>query len=114
MVNQGDIIWLDFDPVVGHEQGGRRPGLVVSESYFHQITKKVIVCPITRTNKGLPYHIHLDGRTATIGIIMCDHIRSMDIYSRRYEFIERIPDDILFEVIDTIVGILGKPVESIV
>jgi mRNA interferase MazF len=108
-VNRGDIIWLDFDPVLGHEQGGRRPGLVVSEISFHRITKKVLVCPVTRSDaRGYLFHVQLDARTLTRGSIMCDHARSMDIGFRDPEFIESVPEDILSEVIDTLVGILGK------
>jgi mRNA interferase MazF len=35
MVKQGDIIWLDFDPQIGHEQKGRRPALVISNDLFN-------------------------------------------------------------------------------
>jgi mRNA-degrading endonuclease toxin of MazEF toxin-antitoxin module len=45
MVKQGDVIWLDFDPQLGHEQKGRRPALVVSNvvdiiNGFIEIEKK--------------------------------------------------------------------------
>jgi mRNA interferase MazF len=123
MVSQGDIIWLDFNPQSGHEQGGRRPGLVVSKNNFNHgsnvhmvcpISKELLyfdqpnqsnvhmVCPISRADKGYLYHIRLDGRTSTIGVIMCDQAKSMDIRSRRHAYIERLPADILSEVLHLI------------
>jgi mRNA interferase MazF len=109
MVRQGDIIWLDFDPASGREQRGRRPGLVVSKGEFHRITKKVIVCPITRTDtSSYLFHVRLDDRTLTRGVILCDHVKSLDMYSRAYTPIECIPSDLLTEVINTIVSFMDK------
>ena len=106
MVKQGFIIWLDFDPQSGHEQKGRRPALVVSNETFNNFSNLAIVCPITNTNKNHPFHVKLDGRTKTTGVILCDQARTLDINARNYEFIENIPDDILLEVIDIINGFL--------
>ncbi|HVZ36543.1 MAG TPA: type II toxin-antitoxin system PemK/MazF family toxin, partial [Polyangiaceae bacterium] len=43
----GDLIWTDFDPTIGREQGGRRPALVLSPAAFYKASRFVIVCPIT-------------------------------------------------------------------
>jgi len=115
MVKQGDIIWLDFDPQTGHEQtsrlgGSRRPALVISNETFNSFSSLAIVCPITNTNKNHPFHVKLDKRTKTTGVILSDQSRTLDIKARNYEFIEKIPDDILFEVIDIISGFIeGEP-----
>ena len=106
MVKQGDIIWLDFDPQTGHEQKGRRPALVVSNDTFNNFSNLAIVCPITNTNKEYPFHIKLDKRTKTTGTILCDQARTLDIKARNYKFIEKITDDILFEVKDIISGFI--------
>ena len=106
MVNQGCIIWLDFDPQTGHEQKGRRPALVVSNKTFNNFSNLAIVCPITNTNKNYPFHIKLDNRTKTTGVILCDQARTLDIKARNYELIETVPQDILFEVIDIINGFI--------
>ena len=106
MVNlkQGDIIKLDFNPQSGHEQAGFRPALVVSNEVFHQKTNLVIVCPISNTLNNFPLHVKLDSRTTTTGSVLCQHIKSLDVISRGYVFVERIPDDILQEVLDIIYG----------
>ena len=45
--SRGDIIWLDFDPQLGHEQAGRRPALVLSHREYNLATGMAIVCPMT-------------------------------------------------------------------
>ena len=40
------------------------------------------------------------------GVILCDQSRTLDIYARNYEMIERLPDNLLFEVIDIISGFI--------
>ena len=106
MVKQGDIIWLDFDPQIGHEQKGRRPALVVSNETFNRFSDLAIVCPITNTNKEYPFHVKLDERTKTTGVILSDQARKLDINARNYEFTEKITDDVLLEVIDIIGGFI--------
>jgi len=65
MIQQGVIAWLDLDPQSGHEQKGRRPVVVVSNSDFHIITghKLAMVCPITNTARGNLLHVELDKQT---------------------------------------------------
>ena len=105
-VKQGDIIWLDFDPQTGYEQKGRRPAIVVSNESFNNFSKMAIVCPITNKNKDHPFHIKLDERTNTTGVILCDQVRTLDITARNYEFIESLPADILCCVSDIIYGFI--------
>lgn len=105
MVNifeQGDIIFLDFNPQAGHEQSGRRPAVVVSNNVFNKFSKLIMVCPITNTNKHLPLHVELDARTNTTGVILCDQAKMLDIGKRNAQFVEKLPNDILEEVVDLI------------
>ena len=106
MVKQGAILWLDFDPQSGHEQIGRRPALVVSNNTFNSFSSLTMVCPITNRRKNYPFHVKLDKRTKTSGVVLCDQARILDIKIRNYEYIESIPDDILAEVIDIISGFI--------
>lgn len=102
MPKQGDIIYLDFDPQAGHEQKGRRPAIVISNNTFNKFTKAAIVCPITNTNRGIPIHVVLDSRTRTVGVIMCDQVKALDVLKRNASFVEQIPDDILVEVVNIV------------
>jgi len=104
---QGDIVWINLDPQAGHEQKGRRPAIVVSNNSFNGFMKTAaMVCPITNTNKPFPLHVALDNRTKTTGIIMCEQAKILDVQQRRAEFIEKAPEDIIFEVIDIISGFI--------
>lgn len=99
MVKQGDIIKLDFSPQIGHEQAGYRPAVVISNDFFIARTNLAIICPITNTNRPFPLHIPLDDRTATTGVVLCEHVKAVDINAREYKTIERMPDDLFDEVI---------------
>ena len=106
MVNQGDIVWLNLNPQAGHEQSGRRPALIISNSDFYSVVgmKMAMICPITNTDKDFVLHIKLDKRTKTTGVIMCEQVKVLDISARGYEFIEKLPSDILSEVLDVVRG----------
>lgn len=94
-LKQGDIVSLDFSPQSGHEQAGRRPGVVVSKEQFFIRTKYAIVCPITNTNNQFPLHIPLDNRTKTTGVILTEHMKCLDVLSRNVQYVERMPEDLL-------------------
>lgn len=70
-------VWsIDFDPQVGHEQAGRRPGIVVASTFAcSSITGLVIVVPCTTTLRGLPYQprVNLTRPSAA----MCDQVKSI-------------------------------------
>ena len=102
MVKQGQIIKINFNPQSGHEQRGCRPALVVSNDFFNQKTNMTIVCPITNTNNRFPLHVSLDERTVTTGVVLCEHVRSLDIQARGYSIIEEIPSDLLEKVLEVI------------
>ena len=102
IAKQGDIIILDFDPQKGHEQKGRRPGLVVSNDQFHKWTNMAMVCPITNTVSRFPTHILLSNNTNTIGEIMCEQVNCLDITSRNAAYVEAVSNDIIDEAIDMI------------
>ena len=103
---QGDIVYLDFDPQSGHEQRGRRPALVVSNNLFNRVSSLTMVCPITHTDRNHPFHLRLDGRTKTDGVILCDQARMLDLRSRHAACAERAPEEITAEAVDMILGFL--------
>ena len=56
---RGDLVWLEFSPHAGHEQGGMRPALVVSPASYNEKTGLAIFCPITNQIKGYPFEVIL-------------------------------------------------------
>lgn len=65
-----------------------------------------MVCPVTNTDRGHPFHIRLDGRTRTTGVVMCDQVRMLDLNSCRAAFEEKAPADVFLEAVDIIAGFL--------
>jgi mRNA interferase MazF len=59
---RGDIVWADLDPVQGHEQGGRRPLVVISQDVFNARSGTVIVLAVTsqQPQAGFPLSLELD------------------------------------------------------
>ena len=96
---QGDIVFLDFNPTKGHEQSGKRPAIVISQDVFNINTKMVIVCPITSNEKEFPTHYLLEDTKKIHGSVLCEHIRSIDYESRNLEFVEKASDNDLLSVI---------------
>lgn len=101
----GDIVVCDFDPSLGHEQKGRRPGLIVSGPEYNRVTNMRMICPITRTDKEYPFRVALDDRTNTTGFVICEQPNAMDIFERHPVKKEECPQDILHEVMIRIAGI---------
>lgn len=103
---QGDIVYLNFDPQSGHEQKGRRPALVVSNDLFNRVNNFTMVCPITHTDRGLPFHLRLDSSTKTDGVVLCDQVRMLDLNSRNATFVEKAPADLVAEAVDLITSFI--------
>lgn len=101
---QGDIIYLEFDPQAGHEQKGKRPALVVSNNTYNRFTNMAMVCPITNTDRDFPLHVELDERTRTTGVVMCEQVKALDVKARKATFSEKAPFDIIEEVVDILIG----------
>jgi mRNA interferase MazF len=54
----GDVVFMDLDPVVGNERGGRRPAMVISTPDYNALPiRMIMVVPITRTRRNLAHHV---------------------------------------------------------
>ncbi len=95
----GDIIAITFDPQSGHEQKGRRPALVISKDLFNRSTGLAIVCPITNTERGFPFHVPVSKSSNVTGFIMVEQVKSVDFRARRAKRIERVSDELLSNVL---------------
>lgn len=106
-LHQGDIVWLNFDPQAGHEEGKRRPALIISgDSALALIKGLAVVCPITSHSHRFPTHVALDERTKTQELILCEQCKSLDLDARDAKFIEKAPDDIVQEAVDIVHSLL--------
>ena len=82
-VKRGDIYYADLSPVVGSEQGGIRPVLIIQNDVGNRYSPTVICTAITsRMNKAkLPTHIEIDSRRCQImkdSVILLEQIRTID------------------------------------
>jgi mRNA interferase MazF len=99
---KGDFVTLSFDPQAGHEQKGRRPALVVSNNLFNKHTGLAIVCPITNTDRGYPFHLPVPKGTRLTGFVMVEQVKSADYIQRQAKFIDQAPINFVVDVLDLI------------
>lgn len=78
---RGEIWLVDLNPVRGHEQGGKRPALVVSVDMFNAgPAELVVVLPLTTKDKSIPLHVRIDppeGGVKEPSFIKCEDIRAV-------------------------------------
>ena len=96
---KGDFITVTFDPQSGHEQRGRRPALVVSNSLFNRHTGLAIVCPLTHTDRSFPFHVAVVNDPNVTGFVMVEQVKSIDFRTRKAKRIGRASDSVLEEVL---------------
>lgn len=80
---RGEIWWVDFGTPVGHEQGYRRPVVVVSADRLNSSPAGlVIVVPITCTRRGLPSHIEIEPGASglpDVSYAKCEDVKSVSV-----------------------------------
>jgi mRNA interferase MazF len=104
---RGDVVWLDFDPQSGREQAGRRPAVVLSDAAYNVKSGLALVCPITSRAKGYPFEVPLPAGLPVGGVILGDHIRSLDWQARHAEPFCKLPPAVLDEIVARLLPLLG-------
>lgn len=109
VIKRGDMYYADLSPVVGSEQGGIRPVLVIQNNMGNKYSPTVIVSAITsKLNKSkLPTHIELGSEEYGLksdSIILTEQIRTID-KSRLKEKIGHIDDTNVMSKIDNALGV---------
>lgn len=97
--DRGEIVWLHFDPRAGHEQGGRRPAIVVSPVEYNRKVGLGLFCPITNRVKGYPYEVLLPTSLEVSGAVLSDQVKSLDWKARNATRICVAPTDITESVL---------------
>ncbi len=79
--SRGEVWMVNLDPVLGHEQSGTRPALVVSVDEFNQgPADLVVVLPVTSRKKGIPFHVEIappEGGLSLRSFVKCEDVRSI-------------------------------------
>lgn len=103
----GDFVWLDFDPHVGREQGGRRPALVLSPDLYNRKTSLAVACPITSHPKGYPFEVPIPAGMPVKGVVLSDHVKNIDWVGRHAEPLGKAPAEVLDNVRSMLAALIG-------
>ena len=100
-IRRGDIYYANLDPVIGSEQGGERPVLIIQNDKGNQHSPTVIVAAVTsRVNKkkSLPTHIPIEGAAlAKDSIALLEQIRTID-KQRLTEYVGRASSESMEQI----------------
>ncbi len=111
IVKRGDIFYADLSPVVGSEQGGMRPVLIVQNDTGNKHSPTVIAAAITsQTGKArLPTHIELNAQSVGLSrdsVILLEQVRTID-KSRLRERMGKLDDPAMTKVDNAIAVSFG-------
>lgn len=111
IVKRGDIFYADLSPVVGSEQGGMRPVLIVQNDTGNKHSPTVIAAAITsQTGKArLPTHIELNAQSVGLSrdsVILLEQVRTID-KSRLRERMAKLDDTTMTKVDNAIAVSFG-------
>ncbi|ECI9603259.1 TPA: endoribonuclease MazF [Salmonella enterica] len=79
--DSGDIIWIDLDPVAGHEQGGHRPAVVLSPFSYNNKVGLLLCVPCTTKSKDYPFEVEISGERD--GVALADQVTCVDWRARK-------------------------------
>ena len=101
-VKRGDVFYAELDPVIGSEQGGVRPVLIIQNDVGNQHSPTTIVAAITGqlTKAKLPTHVDLAGREnglAKNSVVLVEQVRTID-KTRLKEYICTLEKQIMEQV----------------
>ena len=103
---RGDVVWLHFSPQTGHEQAGRRPAVVLSPESYNEKTSLALFCPVRSQVKDYPFETASSSTSPVKGVALCDQIKSLDWAARKAEFICKLPEDIMDEIMGKALALL--------
>jgi mRNA interferase MazF len=80
--------------------------VVLSPRTYNEHASLAVLCPITSRSKGYPFEVGLPGGTRMRGVILADHLKSLDWRQRRAERAGRLPPLVLAEVLKRVSALL--------
>lgn len=106
---RGDIVSVPLDPVLGHEQRGTRPALVLTPKAFNRLGD-VLVAPISQGGDfaryaGFSVNLSASG-CATQGVVLVNKLRMLDLAARGARRIERAPREVVEDALARVRALL--------
>lgn len=105
---RGDVVWITFNPQAGHEQAGRRPALILSPLAYNGKAGLAILCPVTSQIKGYPFEVLIPDGLPIRGAILSDQVKSLDWSVRGAEWVCKLPDITVDEVLQKLNTLLDR------
>ncbi len=102
---RGDVVWVAFDPSLGHEQKGRRPAFVLSPRPYNRKAGLFLACPITSKVKGYPFEVRVKLKEID-GAVLSDQVRALDWVERKVKFAEKAKPEVVAEVLEKLAVLL--------
>ena len=100
-IKRGQIYYADLSPVVGSEQGGHRPVLIIQNDMGNRYAPTVIAAIITtrKTKANLPTHIWLNAECGLPreSMVECEQVRTLD-KRRLKEFMGQVSEEVMKEI----------------
>jgi mRNA interferase MazF len=115
-ITRGDVVLCDLNPVVGTEQAGIRPALVLQIDRANAVSPHTIIAPFTSQIRRaiLPSHVFVPAGTGSLtqdSVLLCEQIRVID-KSRIIRVIGHLDDNYMEEVAKALSTILGLPISN--
>jgi mRNA interferase MazF len=110
--DRGHFIYVNFTPNAGHEQGGRRPALILSPRDYNIKTGLAIACPITNQAKSYPFEVPIPRGAKLTGVILADHVKNIDWIARQATFHGVADEDTVLQVLARIEALLQIDLDS--
>lgn len=89
-------MFLNFNPVIGHEQGGERPAVVLTPKSANRVLNLCTVVPVTKQAKGYSFEVFLDTMSGSVmGVALCDQLKTIDWENRSARPAERTTPETL-------------------
>ncbi|HKI37942.1 MAG TPA: type II toxin-antitoxin system PemK/MazF family toxin [Gemmataceae bacterium] len=89
--DRGDVIRITLSPQAGREQAGRRPALVLSPAAYNGKVGLALACPLTNKAKDYPFEVAIPAGLAVTGVVLADHVRSLDWQARQAKYVCSLP-----------------------
>src|SRR5664279_1026233 len=95
---RGDLINMDFDNAVGHEEADYRRAIVLSPVAYNARVGLAVVCAITNQEKGYPFEVKLPAGLKVTGVVLSDQVRTIDWAERKVRIEDHVPDEFIEQI----------------
>lgn len=99
-IKRGEVYLADLDPIVGSEQGGIRPVVVIQNDIGNKFSTTTIAAITTKDkHSGMPTHIHLDSTNEPLrdSVVLLEQIRTIDKL-RLIKYIGKLSDTVMKQI----------------